>query len=247
VGRAFAITSLANFASPEPRHRTHLTDHPPPHSPLRSGADAAHFLQGLTTNDTRPLATAPHAAAFTAFLNTKGRTLYEAIMTSTSTHTAAAAATSATSVLLDVDRDQAAEVATHLKRYKLRAKVDVVDCSQSHAVWAVLPTDPFSPAFGTGPHGSEADKLLAHLRAAAASAPPSASFTGSAVVDPRARRLGLRLVLPASVRLDAAQLPLGDAADYAVLRMLLGVPEGREVVDTVPLEWNMPLLHGCRL
>lgn len=147
-------------------------------------------------------------------------------------------------VLLDVQRDVAPELLAHLKRYKLRAKVELLDLSGSHAVTALLPTDPFKLAPGgrKGEADDEAGVLVAHVRHALADArAPHAVYA-----DPRSPGLlGLRAMGPAATRLDSLSLPtVTDPAHYQALRLLAGVPEGREVADVVPLEWNLTFLHG---
>jgi folate-binding protein YgfZ len=148
-------------------------------------------------------------------------------------------------VLLDVQRDVAPELLAHLKRYKLRAKVELLDLSGSHAVTALLPTDPFRLGAPGGPKGEpddEAGVLAAHVRHALAdSRAPHAVYA-----DPRSPALlGLRAIGPAAVSLDSLSLPtVADPVHYQALRLLAGVPEGREVADVVPLEWNLTFLHG---
>ena len=117
------------------------------------GRDAAKYLQGLITNDMAAiapgcgdadgglLATAvdssgdeeeaaggPVAAMYAAFLNSKGRVMYEATI----------ARLGDDDFVLDCDRASREKLLKHLKLYKLRAKVKFQDWSESHAVWAVF-------------------------------------------------------------------------------------------------------------
>jgi folate-binding protein YgfZ len=225
-----------------------------------SGADAASFLQGLTTNDVRALvgaagsasgaATAAAAPAqFTAFLNSKGRTLFEATLSLAPQSAAAAAGDAAAKplILVDVDAAAAPALRKHLLTYKLRAKVEVLDLSASHAVWAVLPTDPFALSLGgraaaTDTGHDDRAAIIAHMAHAARQRDaPTAVYA-----DPRVAgaRLGIRAVAPRELQWDGLALPPASPLDYHCLRLLHGVPEGGEVADAIPGEWNIAFLNG---
>ena len=96
------------------------------------GLDAHRYLQGLVTSDVRRLARG-HDAQFCALLDGKGRTLFEAILSRD------ASGGGAPGVLLDVHAPQASALLTHLRRFTLRARVEVQDLRESHAVWALPP------------------------------------------------------------------------------------------------------------
>ena len=198
------------------------------------GADALKLLQGLVTNDTRKLVSG-HDAQFVAFLNGRGRALFESTIS-----LAPESTPEVPFVLLDVQREQAGDVMSHLKRYKLRAKAELLDLSESHSVFAVLPTDPFGITSGTKGASDEIRMLQAHVRHALA----DSQAPHSVYLDPRAPRMGLRAVAPRATGFDSLMLPSMDSAYYSALRLMSDIPEGKEVVDVVPLEWNLPFLNG---
>lgn len=91
------------------------------------GRDGRKLLQGLVTGDVEQ-GFAEHDAFFTAFLNAKGRILYDAI----------AQRAGDDEILLDVDQAMAPYLLRHLKMYKLRSKVKISDASDEFSV-AVQP------------------------------------------------------------------------------------------------------------
>lgn len=213
-----------------------------------SGADAAKFLQGLTTNDIHHLKHA-NDSQFTCFLNNKGRALAEATVSLAAERRASGADAGAPApaplYLLDVHAAQKDEMLKHLKTYKLRSKVDILDLSASHAAAAAVPTDPFSLSEGARNSRStrDTDAILTHVRQAADS--KDAPF--AVYRDPRATRMGVRTILPRDLHLPSLQslpLPHAPELEYHALRLLLGIPEGREAADMVPLEWNLSFLNG---
>ncbi len=108
-------------------------------------------------------------------------------------------------VYLDGEADRLDDLAKRLRRYRLRAKIAIEDASTGWAVEAA-------------PGGA------AHFGLAGARPGETARAGGGlAYVDPRDRRLGVRLLRPA----DAPNgLPEGDFADYEALRYRLGAPDG---------------------
>ena len=56
--------------------------------------------------------------------------------------------------------------------------------------------------------------------------------------DPRVSELGTRFVVPTS------EYDVEDAEDYEDLRFRLGVAEGPEMSNSVPLEFNLDRLNG---
>jgi len=68
-----------------------------------------------------------------------------------------------------------------------------------------------------------------------------------AFVDPRIRQLGVRILCPKeSLEIDA-DIPgkyYHDTEKYDITRMLLGVPEGKETFNALPLNCQMHLLNG---
>ncbi len=68
----------------------------------------------------------------------------------------------------------------------------------------------------------------------------------SLITDPRVPSLGTRAILPAEAvaGLSWAASVMAPAAAYEALRLLEGVPEGLELVERLPSECNLDLLHG---
>ena len=106
-----------------------------------SGADLLPFLQSLLTNDVSRILPAPSAAPaavavqYTALLHSKGRLLHDLFLHAP--HPAHGAPGAGAAVLLcDVEAARLAELAARLRRYRLRADVDIADASEEFAVLA---------------------------------------------------------------------------------------------------------------
>jgi tRNA-modifying protein YgfZ len=200
------------------------------------GPDALHFLQGLTTADVRTLRN-PNDAVFAAFLNPKGRTVAEATVSLSQS-----SKDGAPELLLDVPEGQVATLAAQLLRYKLRRNVDIRDLSDEHAVFALPSLHPF--ATSTDAERAALVETATRLRRAVQEGGPSSA--SAVYLDPRSPRLGLRLLAPSSCLAAVERAEPGLVAvqypHFEMLRLLLGVPEGAEVVDAVPAEWNAEYL-----
>lgn len=233
---------------------------------LCRGRDSLSFLQNLTTNDTRRLQQA-HDAQHTCFLNQKGRTLFEASLS-----LATSSSAGDPHVLVDVAASQAADLLAHLKRARVRAKVDIVDLSSAFAVTSILHADPFALSARDAVHRGREQEILGHVRHAAASvsgaaaaatatsagagsvATPAPVAEGAAAfVDSRNPRMGVRLLARRDTWLEGLAMPSAPLLHLHALRVLLGLPEGADVAETVPLEWNLPYINavsfdkGCYL
>jgi folate-binding protein YgfZ len=88
-----------------------------------TGEDRVTFLQGLVSNDVT--AAAPGRAVWAALLTPQGKWLADFFILAEDSR-----------LLLDCVRDQAAQVATSLSRFRLRAKVALRDASGEFAVHA---------------------------------------------------------------------------------------------------------------
>lgn len=86
-----------------------------------SGPDSARLLQGVVTNDVDRLAAEP--AIFAGLLSPQGKILADFFIVR-----------NGTGFLLDVPRDKAADLVKRLMLYRLRAKVDIADVSDQHAI-----------------------------------------------------------------------------------------------------------------
>ena len=90
-----------------------------------AGADAASFLQGLITNDIAKVA--ERTGIYAALLTPQGKIIHDFLVFATQG-----------GFLLDCVGTQAGELADRLKKYKLRAKVNVADRSTDFAVARTL-------------------------------------------------------------------------------------------------------------
>jgi folate-binding protein YgfZ len=88
-----------------------------------TGPDAAKLLQGVVTNDMDLLASQP--SLFAGLLSPQGKILFDFFVVKT-----------AAGLLVDVAREQAGDLVKRLTLYKLRAKVEIANISEAHAVTA---------------------------------------------------------------------------------------------------------------
>ncbi|MBI1213152.1 MAG: folate-binding protein [Alphaproteobacteria bacterium] len=168
------------------------------------GPDASSFLQGLVTNDVEQ-AVDGHAV-YAALLTPQGKVIVDFIV-----------AAEPGGYLLDCPAERAADLASRLKKYKLRAKVEILDRSSELGVAAI----------------GEA----AGLREVAMFADPRLAALGARAIGARDRLAGV---------LTAAGYMLAPAADYDARRIELGVPEGADIdpESHFPLDCNFEELHG---
>jgi folate-binding protein YgfZ len=184
--------------------------HLPDRATLRvAGPEARPFLQGLISNDVDLLA--PGRPLYAALLTPQGRYLFDFILVDEG----------GDAILLDTERERAAELRQRLMMYRLRSKVTIEEPEPALVVLAL---------FGPG--------------ASVASAGPLA------FVDPRLEELGWRIIVPEH-EIDnlARRLQLEPAKPeiYDRHRLRLGVPDGSR--DLVPqkallLESGFEELHG---
>lgn len=153
-----------------------------------TGDDAQTFLQGLITNDMRLLDT--QRAIHAGLLSPQGKILFDLFVIKTDN-----------GYLLEAQRTQIPALIQRLSLYKLRAKVEIIDCSAEFTVTAVWDGD--------------ADAILD-------------SEGMIAFRDPRLPALGYRLLLTLASDNMPAELDCKPVArdEYDVHRIMLGVPEG---------------------
>ena len=177
-----------------------------------SGEDALSFLDNLVTNDL--LGMAMGEAKFAALLTPQGKILFDFFVVRTGDD-----------FLLDVAREKAADLVKRLSLYKLRAKVEAADLSQTLQVVA---------GWGLGLLG--ANRLRGYR-------------------DPRLEGLDDRLIGPSEpvaevlrrAGLEARERRSVEDASYHAHRIAVGVPEGGRDYpfgDTFPHEANMDRLNG---
>lgn len=183
------------------------------------GPDRRTFLQGLISQDVERLSAA--RAAYGAFLTPQGKYLHDFCL-----------ADMGDRLILDGEIGRGEELISRLRRYRLRAQVELTVADEL-AVRAV---------FGSG---APAAVGLPGERGAAR---PLGG--GVAFVDPRSAELGCRLILPRATAAKAVgELPVepGQFADYDRLRIRLGVPDGTrdmEVEKSTLLECNFDMIDG---
>lgn len=172
-----------------------------------AGPDARRFLNGLVTVDVLKLA--PEKPRYAALLSPQGKFLHDFFLLDTGD-----------AVWIDTARAKAEELAARLKRYKLKAQVEVMPLPQVavYALWG--------------------------------DAPPSAPAPLRLIADPRYAALGWRLygeeqacrAWLASLKADAALLNV-----YEHRRIMLGIPDGEKDLQqdrSLILEAGFEALRG---
>lgn len=172
-----------------------------------AGEDATGFLQGIVSNDVNKV-TEAHAG-YGAFLTPQGKYLFDFFM----------ARPDGDTLLIDCERARLGDFMKRLSMYKLRAKVELSDASDDHAVFALFGGDA-AGAFGlTGERGSTA-----------------VFADGIVFVDPRLAAAGARAIAgkaEAGALLDGAGFSVSNADSYDRHRLALGLPDSSRdlVVD----------------
>lgn len=160
-----------------------------------TGVETRTFLQGLLSQDLDKAA--DDRAIFGALLTPQGKFLHDLFITAIDD-----------GVALECEAGRIDDLATRLKRYRLRAKIGIepLEGWAAAVVWG-------DDALGLG-----------NARGAARQMDGATAY-----VDPRLALLGARVVGPkAMVQAAIADMPTGELAAYAALRLGLGVPEGGE-------------------
>lgn len=175
-----------------------------------SGQDKLRFLQGLVTSDLSTLEKEDGKAVYAAFLNPKGRVLGDAHFIQKDQD-----------VFIDCHQSAMPVISKHLKRYKLRSKVQLQELDPLyHQVWASLSDD--SP-------GTVHQDMVKYK-------------------DSRAADFGWRYLKSSTDALPAVEnqpgMDFNDDQEYNTWRLLCGIAEGEEIVDSIPAESNLDLLNG---
>ncbi len=186
-----------------------------------SGSDARSFLQGVITNDIEKLS--DNSALYSAFLTPQGKFLHDFFVV-----------VQGNSLLLDCEADRAADLASRLARYRLRAAVDIAVVDPAPVVAAAFGGDPvaaFSLPDTTGATQHRAATIV--------------------YADPRLPELGVRVIAPSPADLDEilAGITHVDVPPeaYDQWRLRLGVPDGSrdfQVEKSTLLEGNADHLNG---
>eukprot|EP01116_Phalansterium_solitarium_P013820 TRINITY_DN31239_c0_g1_i1.p1 TRINITY_DN31239_c0_g1~~TRINITY_DN31239_c0_g1_i1.p1 ORF type:complete len:392 (-),score=49.65 TRINITY_DN31239_c0_g1_i1:190-1296(-) len=194
------------------------------------GNDVLKFLQSLTTNQMQLLSpdvetnSLGKTLIYSGFLSVQGRVLFDAFIYRDVPG----------KFFIDCDSTLVADLEAHLRKYKMRSKIDISNVSSSFKVFQFYGND-------------------------VASLDPQLASQGL-FPDPRAGPLGYRGVRPAdfSLELPSGTTPVRHASDddYRLFRTLLGVPEGASDITSgqaLPFEVNMDYLQaisfskGCYL
>ena len=237
------------------------------------GPDAAHFLQGITTNNivSQPPTTSPTGSStgslssppsgfYAAFLNAPGRILYDTFIYPAA-HSRSYRDTwlpdrvrqkyseTDPAFLIEVDGSQLEDLKKHLKRYKLRAKVEIFPLPEDVQVWS---------AWG------EIEGQL-HGDSSRPESPSDwshdlDSFKPDAIgcIDPRAPSMGRRLILDtqtlaqsqADLHIDERRQrnpDLTNSETYPLHRYTNGVAEGPHEIPNaaaLPHEYNFDVNGG---
>ncbi|QDS77338.1 hypothetical protein FKW77_005172 [Venturia effusa] len=187
-----------------------------------TGSDASKFLQGLTTNNVDPKR---ETGWFSAFLNAQGRVLMDSII-----YPIRDASLGGRGYLIEVDKSVSGDLMKHLKRHKLRSKIQLREAGEEWAVWASWQQYASAPT-------------------------PSTTETSVLLPDPRLSSFGTRFLLsnsssttltPSSFE-SAANLTEAPPESYTLHRYTNGIPEGPlEILPqtALPLESNIDHLAG---
>lgn len=186
------------------------------------GPDSVKFLQGIVTASVASKDGLPRNDGFyTAFLTATGRVLYDVFMYPN--HGLGASADEP-GFLIEVDADQAQNLARHLKRYKLRAKLSVRLLAEGEAtIWHAWDDS----------NTTSWDAI-------------TASSNLKILQDPRAPGFGYRF-LQLDDKTPEVDLERTTQDAYTIRRYLQGVPEGQDEMAreaSLPQESNMDMMNG---
>lgn len=178
-----------------------------------SGPDAAKFLQGLITNNVDPKQP-PSTSFYSAFLDARGRVLWDVFVW---VSPELVAEKGSWACYIEVDAGEAESLKKHLKRHKLRSKIEFKDVD-GLSVWA---------AWGDACGKMEKDGVVVSMD------------------DPRGPGLWRGLVKDKNVAVDEKYV--ADERQYRIKRYQLGIPEGPLEIPretALPMEHNIDLSHG---
>ncbi|PVH93302.1 Aminomethyltransferase folate-binding domain-containing protein, partial [Periconia macrospinosa] len=181
-----------------------------------SGPDAAKFLQGLITNNVDKNRESPFYAAF---LDARGRVLWDVFVW---VYPELTAKEGDWACDIEVDGGELEALLKHLKRHKLRSKVNIKIVEESEmGVWA-----------GWGL--SSADSI-------------DGERVVASIIDPRGDSFGMRYLLKGSQPLENPPVPVVDTDQYHLRRYCFGIPEGPSEIPreaALPMEYNIDLSQG---
>ena len=208
-----------------------------------AGKGAPHFLQGLTTRNIAPRHTwhdqDQYDGFYSAFLNAEGRVLHDVFIYPGAHHNYFPKFSSSRGplyhrsksddpgFLIDVDANVAEMLSRHLKKFRLRAKVEVKILDEHADVWSLWHQEYSLPQFLSQTTKYNRGKI-------------------SCAMDARAHGVGVRVVLPHGKKpeIEAEESSL---ESYHLRRILNGVAEGQDEIlhgHALPLESNMDYMGG---
>lgn len=200
------------------------------------GQDAPKFLQGTITNNLRPES---RTGFFSAFLTAQGKVLHDVFVYPTvgsryhNERFGTAGDADEHGYLVEMDAEQAPGLLKHIKRHKLRAKLQVRLLEEGELdVWSAWRED---------------DKWTAHT---SYNAHEDSGIIG--LTDSRAPGMGQRILLPsdADTIRDVpmlAELDTAPLSAYTIRRYLRGVPEGQREIPhdgAFPMNANLDIMGG---
>ncbi|EGC36751.1 hypothetical protein DICPUDRAFT_54438 [Dictyostelium purpureum] len=212
------------------------------------GSDALKHLQGLTTNNLNRLkdSQSSNSSIYNGFLQSNGRLLFDSIISLDKEHSIKQKAEFVISngngngngngvvdsFIIDIDNAVLNDAVAHLKQYKLRNKIDIIDVTDQYRVYSIL-----DKTYKTVRN----DELLSILEDEGC----------SVMSDPRHQIMGVRLLVPSnkssSIENHLAKYETMDEEIYHLFRLSQGIPEGRNEYQwgsVIPLEYNFDLLNG---
>ncbi|OTA60796.1 Aminomethyltransferase folate-binding domain-containing protein [Hypoxylon sp. EC38] len=198
--------------------------------PSTSGARHRHNVSPRNTNT----AATPNAPGFySGFLNATGRVLHDVFIYRDTLGMSGASATDGEAFVIEVDAEQVEALAKHIKRYKLRSKLNfrILDEGEC-AAWQVWDDSSSTSTNPSVPPSTQLSKLEDSI----------------VLPDTRAPGMGYRVLrrggADKSLDLDLSR---SDDTAYRIRRYLFGVAEGQAEIpreQALPLESNMDVMGG---
>lgn len=173
-----------------------------------SGPDRVSFLQGLVSNNIETISA--EKSGYGALLTPQGKFLFDFFVYHQDED----------SLLIECERgengERAAELFKKLRMYKLRAKAELTDVTDSYDVLAVFGKDALSALSLDATPGA-----TAHMA------------DGIKAVDPRLSAMGARVLLPKNALTEMAAIGAeeSDIETYHEMRVSLGIPNGSEELE----------------